>query len=198
MSHDSYGSHILQYLMLPSLFGRLKRSDPSGNINHIIFFNILFNTNIYTGTFVLETIKTSYETKFSGTRELNRFFISPGYMKNYFSKSSSVIHVDGCHLRTNFAGLNMEAVVMGGDGHPTIIAYARMGAESTDNMEWFIFLLLQCFPGLGIIFSDDAAGLLRLKTHTSIFTWINCSVHAGRNCGLRGNVIHILIYNLIY
>jgi hypothetical protein len=118
-------------------------------------------------------------------REFTRMFICPGVCKTFFRYSSKIIMIDAAHVRTNFAGYNMSAVVMAGDGHPVIIAYAKMGSETQDFFEWFIYLLHINFPDISGFFSDDATVMKRLKDLGTKFLFINCAIHAGRNCGLN-------------
>ena len=110
----------------------------------------------------LETLKTNNPSTTTQFEERDgkflRAFLMPGMCVNAFHRSTHVISIDGCHVKSKFGGVILVLTVLDGNGNifPAAIGFAE--GENKDTWSWFLSAVR---TGLGI--EDGGDGIVILS-----------------------------------
>ena len=143
----------------------------------------------------LEALKTNNPSTTTQFEERDgkflRAFLMPGMCVNAFHRSTHVISIDGCHVKSKFGGVILVLTVLDGNGNifPAAIGFAE--GENKDTWSWFLSAVR---TGLGIedggggivILSDREKGIKKaVKRLFPMATHSYCVFHIQKNVKLH-------------
>lgn len=118
----------------------------------------------------------------SDYREFSRLFVMHSSALHFLQHSKKVVGIDNCHIKTFFHGSQCDIATLDANSQLYILAYARMGAETKDNMEWVVKSFVASSPvQLRALITDNGTSFLSMKNTCTQFPILDCGVHASWN-----------------
>ena len=106
----------------------------------------------------LETNNPSTTTLFEARDgKFLRAFLMPGMCVHAFHRSTRVVGIDGCHVKSRFGGVILVLTVLDGNGN---IFPAAIGFTEGENKETWSWFLSAVRTGLGIVDGGDGIVIL--------------------------------------
>ena len=88
-----------------------------------------------------------------------RAFLCPGMCARAFERTTKIVGLDACHIKTRYGGALLVTTVLDGNGQIFPVAVGIAESENTATWSWFLWLVQSALHinngGVGIVFLSD-------------------------------------------